>query len=525
MPRIPWLHRFRMDRRGFLGAAAAGAGVALLGCEDEPAPTPVTELSVPLIVGSGFGGSVSALRLAEAGIGALVLERGRRWEITAAGDTFCSMRDQDERAAWLSTETHIGISTRVVPYVGLIEKFEGDNIDAIIAAAVGGGSLVYAGMMIQPPRDLFESLFPSEVSYDDMISTWYPRVAELLPGRAVPADILAHENYAATRLFLDHAAAAGLTTEMNLNAIDWDLVRAELDGDLPPEASVGDYIYGLNSGAKGQLDTTYLSAAEATGLVEVRPLHQVVAVASDPTGGFLVDVERIDERGMVQETIRFRAPALFLTCGSIHTTRLLVEARARGDLPMLSSEVGEGWGNNGQHIFMRNDLGVSVPPNQGGPPPAVIRDLDNPFAPVTVEHGAAAFGYDCECLICPSSSLNDGFGALRWDAASDRTVLEWDPANGDTARMAGEDVGRRLNDATAGVVAPLLGRTRPQTFHPLGGVVMGRATDGFGRVDGYPGLYVVDGALIPGATPTANPAWTIAAIAERCLATILDDFA
>ena len=78
-----------------------------------------------------------------------------------------------------------------------------------------------------------------------------------------------------------------------------------------------------------------------------------------------------------------------------------------------------------------------------------------------------------------------------------------------------------LNMHTAGTQAPLIGATRRSTFHPLGGVTMGFAADTFGRVHGYRGLYVVDGALIGGSTPTANPAWTIAALAERAMATIL----
>lgn len=518
--RIPWLHRF--GRRSFLRTGAAGlAGAALLGCDGGPSPGPITELDHPLILGSGFGGSITAWRLAEAGIASTVLERGRRWVITPARDTFASLREPDERAAWFSTQTHIGISSRVRPYAGVVEQFEGDHIDAIIGAGVGGGSLVYAGMMVQPPRDLFEAVFPREIAYDEMLSTWYPRVAERMPMSHVPEDVLAHDAYAATRLFLQHAEIAGLSTELNYLAIDWDIVRRELSGELPAECTAGDYVYGVNNGAKVQADRTYLAAAEASGLCTVRPLHQVRAIAPDPAGGYLVEAEVIDEQGTVLSTPRFRAPALFLCAGSIHSTRLLVEARARGAMPLLSSEVGEGWGHNGQHIFMRNDLGVSVPANQGGPPTAVIRDLDNPVAPCTVEHGAAAFGYDCGCMICPSSSLIDGTGRLAWNASTEQTELQWDPANGATGIAAAESVGERLNAATAGVVAPLIGRTRNSTFHPLGGVVIGRATDAYGRVDGYPGLYVQDGALMPGITPTANPAWTISAIVERNLATIL----
>lgn len=520
--RLPWLHRF--GRRTFLETTALGvAGATLVGCDDSPAPGPVTELDHPLIIGSGFGGSITAHRLAQAGIASTVLERGRRWVLTEARDTFCSLREPDERAGWFATQSPIGISSRIRPYAGVVEQFEGDNIDAIIGAGVGGGSLVYAGMMVQPPRDLFVSAFPAEVSYDDMVSTWYPRVAEMISMSHVPDDVFANDAYAATRLFLQHADAAGINTELNYLAIDWDIIRQELSGELPRESTAGDYVYGVNNGAKGQADRTYLAAAEATGLCTVRPLHQVKAIAPDPAGGYFVDAEEIDERGTVLSTTRFRAPTLFLCAGAIHSTRLLVEARARGDMPMLSSDVGEGWGHNGQHIFMRNDLGVSVPDNQGGPPTAVIRDWDNPIAPCTVEHGAAAFGYDCGCMICPSSSLVDGFGSLSWNAETQTTELRWDPANGATGIAAAENVGDRLNAATAGVNAPLIGRTRLSTFHPLGGVVLARATDGFGRVDGYPGLYVQDGSLMPGITPTANPAWTISAIVERNLATILPE--
>ncbi len=512
-----WLHRF--GRRSFVRAGALGlAGLHLGACESGPPPV---DLDHPLVVGSGFGGSVAALRLAEAGIAATVLERGRRWDITSAGDTFCSMRDPDQRAGWFTRESPIGLALPIRRFAGVAERYAGEGIDAIVGAGVGGGSLVYAGMWVQPPRDLFASVFPGEVSFDAMLTTYYPRVLERLPARSVPDAVLMSETYGAIRTFLAHAEAAGFVPELNLNTTDWDLVEAEIRGDIPAEASAGDYIYGLNSGAKGSLDRTYLAAAEATGLVDVRPLHQVTGIAADDAGGYRVRTERIDERGEVLEAITFRAPALFLAAGSVHSTRLLVEARARGDLPDLSADVGEGWGHNGQHLHARNELSEDTGPFQGGPPCAVIRDFDNPVAPVTVEMGAAAFGYECNCMICPSSSLNDGFGQIVYDAEADRGVLRWDPSNGATGVAAGEDVTRRLNEASGGVHGVLPGQSRRSTFHPLGGVVMGRAADTFGRVNGYPGLYCVDGALIPGSTPTANPAWTIAALAERALEAIV----
>lgn len=522
MPHRPSL----LGRRSFVLRSLAGTAlIPLTGCGETSAP--VIDLGHPLIVGSGFGGGVSALRFTEAGIPVTVLERGRRWPITAAGDTFCSMREPDERSAWLATESPIGLTRRgLTPYTGIVERFVGDNIDAMIGSAVGGGSLAYAGMLLRVPRSLWGSVFPAEIAYDDMESTWYPRVSELLPGRVIPNDILESVPYESARIFMDHATRAGLELEMIAQAIDWDRVRGELDGDLRAEAIAGDYIYGLNSGAKASIDRTYVAAAEATGLCDLRPLHQVVAVASTPGGGFRVECERIAEDGTVVERVTFLAPVLVMSAGSIHSTRLLVEARGRGAMPSLPGEIGERWGQNGQHLFVRGNLTESTGAFQGGPPFVVIRDLDNAVAPVTVEYGAAAWGFESHSLICPASSIPDGYGAFRYDVSRDRAVLEWDPASKVTARRAAESVGDQLNLTAGGENQALPGRSRETTFHPLGGCVVGRACDTFGRVRGMPGLYVVDGALIPGVTPTSNPAWTIAALAERALDTILrEDFA
>lgn len=55
-----------------------------------------------IVIGSGFGGAVAALRLAEAGIHPIVLERGRRWSVTEAQNTFATLRNPDGRSSWLS---------------------------------------------------------------------------------------------------------------------------------------------------------------------------------------------------------------------------------------------------------------------------------------------------------------------------------------------------------------------------------------------------------------------------------------
>ena len=109
-----------VSRREFLRTGILGsAGLAALGCRDSLGPTAWAELRawaqhsdfVPaIVIGSGFGGAVAALRLGQAGISTLVLERGRRWDIRADGNTFATFERPDGRAYWLRDRTAEGDS-------------------------------------------------------------------------------------------------------------------------------------------------------------------------------------------------------------------------------------------------------------------------------------------------------------------------------------------------------------------------------------------------------------------------------
>lgn len=90
-------------RRTFLRTALGAALVPLTACKSEVTPG----LDVDsLVIGSGFGGAVAALRLTQAGVRTLLLERGRRWPIQADGNTFSKFEDPDERCAWLTQNTN-----------------------------------------------------------------------------------------------------------------------------------------------------------------------------------------------------------------------------------------------------------------------------------------------------------------------------------------------------------------------------------------------------------------------------------
>src|SRR5689334_18009071 len=105
-----------------------------------------------IVIGSGFGGAVAALRPGEAGVHTIVLERGRRWPIAHRGDTFAPSTDPDGRSVWLRTSW---AGRPVEKYVGVRDVFEAKDMTITQGAGVGGGSLVHAAITYQPSREMF----------------------------------------------------------------------------------------------------------------------------------------------------------------------------------------------------------------------------------------------------------------------------------------------------------------------------------------------------------------------------------
>jgi cholesterol oxidase len=245
---------------------------------------------------------------------------------------------------------------------------------------------------------------------------------------------------------------------------------------------------------------------------------------------YIVDADRIDETGNVVEARTFVGDALFLAAGSLGTTGLLVRARAEASLANLDEHIGTGWGSNGDAMFLRTMVGASTGMQQGLPPAVALLREEGPYGPVLVEHAPYPSGADCECLLALGMGLSRGRGEMRWDDASGRAVVRFPEDGNDDAVQAVGDLAQTLVATNGGKLSSSFREgesvTRSFTYHPLGGAPMGTACDLFGRVRGHHGLYVVDGALMPGSGACANPSFTIAAIAERCLDTIIaDDFA
>jgi cholesterol oxidase len=509
-----------VSRRKFLaGAAVAGvaAGLGLPGTAGaRPAQVPVTrEEHRVIVIGSGFGGGVTALRFAQAGIPVLVLERGVRWPTGPNSETFPSATRPDQRMFWLN-------STLPFPrYTGLLESVPGNGMDITCAAGVGGGSLVYQGMTLQPAEAVFNLVLPAALDYRKMNSVYYPRVARMLGIATAPDELINSPTYAPARIFASHVEAAGYTVEKIPMPIDWSFALRELKGEMRPSYTNGDCAVGVRNGGKHSVDVTYLAQAEATGKATIAILHNVTDVFKAADGRWEVHVDRIATDGTVQEKKILTGKALVMAAGSPNTTRLLMRAKNTGTVPGLPPALGTGWGSNGDLIadWTNPNPAEDFGGTQGGPVVYGSKNWANPLLAETIVQASPPPGPDTRTTTIVGFGVSANRGRFTWDSTKNDAVLQWDK-RGDVpladrirARMtkiAGE--GSTITDTTT---------PAPSTWHPLGGAPMGTVCDLAGRVLGQRGLYVLDGALIPGSTGACNPSMTIAAIAERATDEIL----
>ncbi|MDR7303678.1 GMC oxidoreductase [Haloactinomyces albus] len=505
-----------VSRRWALRLGAAATGSALFGGSLVSRTAAASEPVDALVVGSGYAGSVAALRLAEAGIDSVVVERGRRWPITPDGDTFATPPVPDGRAAWLSTRSPFTEHT-FAPFTGVLETCAHDGITTMAGAGVGGGSLVnYAAMMI-PPGNLFRQSFGQALDYTEMAQHWYPRAQSLIGLSTVPDDVLNSSFYGNARQFARRADRAGLAMQRSEMAVDWDIVRAEIAGTTPRSAILGHAVWGINSGAKRSVDRTILARAERTGRTDVRPLHLVRDIL--PQGDrYLVGCEQLDEEGKVVGRPWFSSRRVFLAAGSLGTMRLLVRAKARGSLSRLNEAVGTGWGTSGDHLVAGTGLKFNNP-DQGGPAHMHARTWDTSGAPVTLLSfpplGLPALGMISSTML--AVSVVPGLGNFTYDPVSDEVKLSWPTSDPRVVRVSSavRDTMRQWDSANFGldldVVTPAL------TAHSLGGAALGAATKETGELIGHPGLFVIDSSLIPGSTGAVPPALTVTALADRCV--------
>ena len=504
-------------------AGAAGAAASIY------SPLSSAALFVPtrryrkkaVVVGSGFGGSVATLRLAEAGIETTLIERGKHWAFNGEGSyptlggtigSLDGLANIDDGLLW----TEPGL---LPGSVGMLQEYVGGGIPIGLGAGLGGGSLVYGGVLLQPKREIFEQALPN-LSYDDMDQVYYPKVLEKVSGGPIPDDILASPNYTSMRIFIENATAAGLEVVRSEVGFNWDIIREEIEGLRNPYASVGEWIFGCNSGAKNTLDRNYLADASATGKVEIRTLHNVTKIRKRPWNSeYEVHCEVLNENGKIIANHIFECQYLFMAAGSVHSTRLLLKAKALWDIPGINDGVGEEWGSNGDELKLRRGINASTAPIQGGPPSIAAFDTNNPYKDTGFMHAPShvvpEFAQLQMGMVIPDQNSRATYNPL-----TDRLDVNWSKEANANATNALNHTMEKMTAVGGGTVGTVV--SNAGTWHPIGGAVMGVACSELGEVFGSPNLFVIDGALIPGSTGAANPSLTIAANAERIMETLVN---
>ncbi len=526
-----------LSRRGFMLGTGSILGAAALGMRSAsaaPVPAPIASGSrVPaLVIGTGYGGSVAALRLAQAGIDVHMVEMGMSWDTPGSdGKIFANTKTPDDRSFCLRTRPKQPLSTflgfpidkNVNRYTGILDAEEFAGITVYQGRGVGGGSLVNGGMAVTPQRDRFSGILPS-VNAAEMYDIYYPRANAGLGVTNVPLSWWESADcYKYARVGRKHAERSNFPHLFVPNVYDWDYMAQEAAGNATKSALAGEVIYGNNHGKK-TLPKTYLAQAKATGRVAISPLHEVTSVSPASGGGYTVEIRQLNTTGGTVATKTVTADRVFFAAGSVGTSKLLVKLRATGALANLNGEVGRGWGDNGNvmcgranHMWDPTGTVQSAMPSTG---------IDN-WGPggAFAEVAPVPTGIETYASLYLSITNTPHRAEFSWNAAAGKVDLNWQKAWKNTSIDMAKTIFDKINKKEGTIYrTDFFGGTKKWndelTYHPLGGAVLNKATDNYGRLHGYAGLYVIDGSLIPGNT-SVNPFVTITALAERNIEKII----
>lgn len=534
-----------------------------------------------VIVGSGFGGSVMAHRLADGDLDVCLLERGRAYPPGSFPRSPYEMRTN----FWDPSES----------LYGMFDLWSFKGLEAVVSSGLGGGSLIYANVLLRKDERWFgddgpDGYEPWPITRADL-EPHYDRVEAMIAPQRYPFE---HEPYASTPKTVAFKGAAerlGLDFQFPPLAVTFandgqppapgeriDEPEPNLH-DLPRQTCrlVGECDIGCNWGAKNTLDYNYLSAAKRRG-AELRTNAEVKDFEPIAGGGYRVSYVTHPDGARHSITTK----RLVLSAGTLGSTFLLLRNRHRfpgrlgdqlgkrfcgnGDLltfatrcreliepargPVITGAVRypdllDGTGDSGRGFYIE-DAGLPEFATwmvQASDAPAttlraarmlrlVLRQrlLGTAESNLSAEISALFDEQDSASRLLPllgmGRDIPDGTmtltrrGYLDVDWTTKTSAAYFDRVRSESKRLAEELGAGRLVDN------PIWFLRRVITVHPLGGCPIGRSAsegvvDPYGQVYGQPGLYVADGSVVPGPVG-ANPSLTIAALADRFADAVLE---
>lgn len=271
-------------------------------------------VDVPIIiVGSGYGGAVSALRLCEAGKKVVLLEMGLNWE--KAKIPFSNLLKPGKSSAWLKKKSIAPFMNifSLTPFTGTLDRLDFDHIKIWVGRGVGGGSLVNGGMAVTPKESYFKEVFPN-LDTEKFYSHYFPLVREELKVNVIDEQFLKDcPYYKFTRVGEEEAHKADFKTMRVPNVYDFKYMEKEFRNEVPRSALNTEVIYGNNYG-KNSLDKTYLKKALETGNLEILDLHRVQTIKLNDDKSYTLNVQQIDTSGTL-------AAKKVFTCKKTHSFR------------------------------------------------------------------------------------------------------------------------------------------------------------------------------------------------------------
>lgn len=503
-----------------------------------------------IVVGSGFGGGVTALRLTEKGYRVAVLEAGRRFGPDDFPKTSWNLR----RYFWAPS-----LGMRGILRMNLLR-----HALVISGSGVGGGSLVYANTLYRPHAAFYtDPQWAGITDWKDELAPHYDTAERMLGVTSARTD------NPSDQVLLRIARRMGVeeTFQPTPVGVFQGTPGVEVDdpyfGGAGPRRTgclaCGSCMTGCPHGAKNSIDRNYLYLAEAGGAT-VFPEHEVTDVERRQ-GGFAVTASR-PGIGRSRRTTRFTATEVVFAAGALGTTRLLLRLQASGRLPSVSDRLGHVVRTNSEAIIGATRLGDSPDFSKG----VAIASSIHTRGDTHIE--AVRYGKGSNSLGLLATVMVDGGGRIprqlrflltiarhpiafirslsvrRW---AERTVIllvmqsrdnrirlglrgrrvvsdldggtpppTYIPDGNRAARLVAEEIGGLAGSALNEVLFDT-----PTTAHLIGGACVGAdpatgVVDPYHRLFGEPGLHVVDGAAV-GANLGVNPSLSITAMAERAM--------
>lgn len=512
-----------------------------------------------IVIGSGFGGSVSALRLVEKGYDVLMLEKGPELKAEDFPKTNWNLR----RWLWMPR----------LGFRGLFQMRFFKHVTVLAGAGVGGGSLVYANTLPIPKRSFFASPAWAELSdWEAELMPHYRVARRMLGAEPVPFMTTPDRLLRSIAEERDEGDAFSPTqVGVYFGTPGKTVPDPYFEGEGPQRTGCikcGACMTGCRHGSKNTLDKNYLYLARKLGL-KLKAECEVVDVRPLAKGGYeILTKEGRGLLGAFRRRRRYTAKQVVFSAGVLGTVDLLLRLRERS-LPKLSAQLGRRIRTNSESLTgvlvgkREEDLsrGVAIgsiyqtdershlevvrygsgsgffrllmAPHVGGTAPGIVKLVKAMGQAIKNPRGILRSyfvpNWAKNTIILLYMRADEGTLRFRLKGALAKHMgSELEEGDRPTSSIPeATALAERMGEKTDGFVGSMVTETAlniPTTAHILGGACMGASAeagviDEGHRVFNYEGLYVIDGSAIS-ANPGVNPSLTITALAERAMSKI-----